>query len=163
MPTSPKRSGAHSSGTAVAPAVAELVPAGHRVEIVPLDPVLRLVARTPVYVPLDAPLRTVAATMADESIGVVLVRGPYGPAGIVSERDIVLALAEDGDPDQERARDVMTPDLASIGSGETILMAAHVMLANEIRHLVVTSGSATVGLVSMRDVLAVLADHAGRP
>lgn len=55
----------------------------------------------------------------------------------------------------------MTPDLASAASTETILSAAHLMLANEIRHLAVTVGSATVGVVSIRDVLAALADDAG--
>jgi CBS domain-containing protein len=131
------------------------------VDIGPLDPVLCLVARTPVYVFPNATLRTLAETMAEESIGVVVVRGPHGPVGIVSERDVVLALAAGSDPDRDRARDVMTPDLVSVSSTETVLAAANVMLAHEIRHLVVTSRSATVGVgvVSIRDMLAVLADY----
>lgn len=129
------------------------------IDVRPLDPILRLVARTPVYVFLDDTLRTLAETMAEESIGVVLVRDPQGPVGIVSERDLVLALAAGSEPDVDRARDVMTPDLASVSSTESVLAVANVMLAHEIRHLVVTSRSATIGVVSIRDVLAVLADH----
>jgi CBS domain-containing protein len=139
--------------------MSEQVTLQHDIDVGPLDPILRLVARTPVYVFLDDTLRTLAETMAEESIGIVLIRGPHGPAGIVSERDVVLALAAGSDPDRDRARDVMTPDLASVSSAETVLAVANVMLANEIRHLVVTSPSATIGVVSIRDVLAVLADH----
>jgi CBS domain-containing protein len=155
------RQGPHAA-VATRAAGDELVPAARRLEVGPLDPVLRLVARTPVYVFLDATLRTLAETMAEESIGVVLVRGPHGPVGIVSERDVVLALAGGSDPDRDRARNVMTPDLASVSSTETVLGAANVMLSHEFRHLVVTSPSATVGVVSIRDVLAVLADNIAR-
>jgi len=127
-----------------------------------LGPVLPLVPRSPVQVLLDTPLREVAAVMAEEAIGAVLVRGPHGPAGIVTERDIVAALAEGADPDQERARDVMTADLAVVSSTETVLTAAELLLAHEIRHLPVTAGLATVGVVSIRDVLAAVVDDVGR-
>lgn len=130
------------------------------VALTPNDHVGRLVTRSPVYVLLDTGLPEIAAVMAEESIGVVLVRAPHGPAGIVSERDLALAIASEDAFDWTRARDVMTPDLACIDTDESILSAAKVMLANEIRHLVVTSGPATVGLVSMRDVIGVLAHHA---
>lgn len=124
-----------------------------------LESVLGVVSRSPVYVPLDATLRTVATVLAEESIGAVLVRDPHAPVGIVSERDVVAALAEGVDPDRERARDVMTPDLASVASTESILAAADRMLAHEIRHLVLTRGEVAVGLVSIRDLLAVLTDE----
>ncbi len=137
-------------------------PTGDGAVLSPDDPVGRLVAWKPVSVPLDTVLRDIAEVMAEESIGVVLVKGPYGPAGIVSERDLTMALAAGSAPSRERARDVMTADLASIDAHDSILAAAKVMLDNEIRHLVVTAGGSTAGLVSIRDVLKVLADHAGR-
>lgn len=124
-----------------------------------LEPVLGLVSRSPVYVAPDATLRTVVEVLAEESIGAVLVRGPRGPVGIVSERDVVAALADGAEPDRDRARDVMTPEPASVASSETVLAVADRMLAGEIRHLVVTKGQAVVGVVSMRDVLAVFADE----
>ncbi len=128
----------------------------------PGDPVGRLVAWRPVSVLLDTTLLEIAEVMAEESIGVVLVRGPHGPVGIVSERDLTVALAESTAPARDRARDLMTPDLASINAHDSILAAAEAMLANEIRHLVVTAEGSMTGLVSMRDVLRVLAGHAAR-
>jgi CBS domain-containing protein len=120
------------------------------------------VAWRPISVLLDTPLPDIAEVMSEESIGVVLVRGPHGPIGIVSERDLTVALAESSDPTRDRARDVMTADLASIDAHQSILAAADAMLANEIRHLVVTAEGSMTGLVSMRDVLRVLATHAAR-
>ena len=127
------------------------------------DPVLRLVARTPAYVHLDTTVRAIAEMMAEESIGVSLVHGPQGPAGIVSERDVAMAVAQGLDPDRERARDIMTPDLATVDVRESVLRAAERMLANEIRHLVVLSGATAVGVISVRDVLGVLADQIAEP
>ena len=121
------------------------------------DPVMRLPHRRPIDVPLDATLRDCAQVLADESIGAVLVRGPRGPVGVLSERDVVGALAEGADPDGDRARDYMTPDIAWVPELTTIAEAAHEMLRNEIRHLAVTREGTTVGLISSRDVLAVLA------
>jgi CBS domain-containing protein len=120
------------------------------------EAVVTLIARTPVYVSLDATLREAARILAEESIGALLVHGPHGPAGLLSERDIAAALAEGSDADRDRVRDYMTPDLASVTADATIGHAMDRMLANEIRHLVVTRGAATIGLISIRDVAAML-------
>lgn len=50
----------------------------------------------------------------------------------------------------------MTPDIASLPATATVLDARERMLENEIRHLVVRRGETTIGLVSMRDILASL-------
>lgn len=121
------------------------------------DPVMRLVHRAPVMVRLDTTLRACASVMAEESIGAVLVQGSHGAAGVLSERDIVAAAAEGADLDYYRACDFMTPDIDRVDGGTTIRYAAEEMLGNEIRHLAVTDGRQTVGLISIRDLLAVLA------
>jgi CBS domain-containing protein len=118
------------------------------------DPVMKLIARTPVFVALDATLRDAARILTEESIGALLVHGAHGPAGVLSERDIVAALAEGAEPGRDRVRDYMTPDLESVPATATIAEAEECMLANEIRHLVVTKDGKTLGLISIRDVLA---------
>jgi CBS domain-containing protein len=120
------------------------------------DPVMRLVHRAPVMVHLDTTLRVCASVMAEESIGAVLVQASHGPAGVLSERDIVAAAAEGADLNSYRARDFMTPDVDTVDGGTTIRYAAQEMLGNEIRHLAVRDGGRTVGLISIRDLLAVL-------
>lgn len=125
-----------------------------------------LVKRPPVVVHPESTLRAVAETLSEESIGAVVVRGTRPPGapgshaeGMVSERDIVQALADGLDPDTARAQDVMTLDLACAAPNELMSTVAARMLDNEIRHLPVTDGGVVVGMVSERDALRVLVDE----
>jgi CBS domain-containing protein len=125
------------------------------------DAVRTLVKRPTVVVDPDATLRQVAATLADDYIGVAVVRGvrPMGAPGsraegLVSERDIVRALAEGANPDTEVARNIMTLDLATAAPGDSIADVAECMLDNEIRHVPVAGDDGVVvGVVSERDAL----------
>jgi CBS domain-containing protein len=121
-----------------------------------------LIRRPAVDVAPDATLRMVAETLRDESIGVVLVHAPHG-TGLVSERDVVQAIAEGADPDRKRAEDVMTIDLALADPDEPVISVARRMLANEIRHLPVTDDGAIVGVISARDALEALVAHEDEP
>jgi CBS domain-containing protein len=128
-------------------------------------PVRELVTRPTVAVSLDATLREVAAVLAGDFVGAVVVEGvgrsAMGSAtvgGIISERDIFRALAEGADPDRERARDVMTADLAVAAPTESVQRVAEQMLADEIRHLPLLRDGAVVGVVSERDVLRSVLD-----
>ena len=121
------------------------------------EPILHLLHRRPVHVLLDTTLRGCAKVMAEESIGAVLVRGPHGPAGVLTERDVVAALAEGADADEARSQDFMTADVDAVPEMTTIAEAGRRMLRNEVRHLAVTRDGKTVGVISSRDVLAVLA------
>lgn len=132
------------------------------------EAVRSLVKRPPVVVYPESTLREVAATLAEETIGAVVVRGTRPPGapgsraeGVVSERDIVRALADGLDPDRTRAQDVMTLDLACVTPSESVLGVATLMLDNEIRHVPVTQDDVVVGIVSERDALrAVVGDRA---
>jgi CBS domain-containing protein len=130
------------------------------------EAVRSLVKRPPVVVHPESTLRAVAEILSEESIGAVVVRGSRPPGapgshaeGVVSERDIVQALADGLDPDTTRAEDVMTMDLASAAPNETVLTVAARMLDNEIRHLPVTEDGVVVGVVSERDALRIFVDQ----
>ena len=132
------------------------------------EAVRTLVKRPPVVVHPESTLRAVAETLSEELIGAVVVRGTRPPGahgshaeGVVSERDIVQALADGLDPDTARAQDVMTLDLACAAPNESVLSVAARMLDNEIRHLPVTEDGVVVGMVSERDALRVLVDEHG--
>lgn len=125
-----------------------------------------LVKRPSVVVDPEATLRAVAQTLAEESVGVVVVRGARPPGspwslaqGVVSERDIIRALADGLDPDRTRAQDVMTMDLACAAPHDSVLAVAGLMLDNEVRHVPLTEDGVVVGVVSERDALRVLFDE----
>jgi CBS domain-containing protein len=119
-----------------------------------------LVARPAVYVHLSDTLRRLAETLNEESIGAALVRNRNGhAAGLVSERDIVRALADGAHPDRTTVEEVMVDDLVTTSPGEEIGTAVHRMLDAEVRHLPVVDGDVTYGMISVRDALRALVDE----
>jgi signal-transduction protein with cAMP-binding, CBS, and nucleotidyltransferase domain len=130
-------------------------------DVQPDDPIRTLSHRPAVQVHKDDSLRSVAEMLTEESIGAAVVKGTRPPC-IVSERDVVAALAEGLDPGQSTAADIMTSDIAWAAPGDTVLDVGVRMLENEIRHLPLVDDGVVVGVVSARDVLAVLVGTAGR-
>lgn len=120
----------------------------------PDDRVERLVSGPPIEVNADDTLVRVAELMAEDSIGLVVVRGGEPLAGVVSERDIVVAVAEGVDLDADRAGDLMTLQTMSVEADRPVSEAARMMVDGGVRHLPVTNGDRVVGVLSMRDVLA---------
>jgi CBS domain-containing protein len=101
---------------------------------------------------------TVAAivkTLAERRIGAVVVTKPDGTlAGIVSERDIVKALAERGNKALDlKAGEIMTAKVhtCSPDDSEGELMA--MMTVNRIRHLPVMEKNKLAGMISIGDVV----------
>ena len=80
-------------------------------------------------------------------------------AGIVSERDVIIHLAAGADPDHLTAGDVMSSDLVTVEPEESVVDAARRMRDDQIRHLPVLEDGAIAGMISMRDLFAVLIDH----
>jgi len=122
------------------------------------EPVRTLIQRPAMLVHLDDSLRQLAETFSAESVGAAVVKGTHPPA-LVSERDIVNALAAGLDPDDTRARDVMTEDLAVAAPTDGLLDVTFRMLDNEIRHIPIIEDDVVVGVISVRDALRALAER----
>ncbi|MBL8776934.1 MAG: CBS domain-containing protein [Acidimicrobiales bacterium] len=113
-----------------------------------------LVQRGTVTVSPAATLRDVAVVMEREEVGAVVVVVDGRAGGVLSERDVVGAVANGEDVDDVRAGDVMAVDVVNASVEDTVAQAAAAMLAGNIRHLPVVDGDAVAGVVSIRDVLA---------
>ncbi len=88
-------------------------------------------------------------------IGALMVKGD-GDAivGIISERDIVTGLSENGAQLGDMAvADLMTSNLITCTPDETVNSALGLMSDRGIRHLPVFDGEQLVGFVSIRDLL----------
>ena len=119
-----------------------------------------LVARPAVYVHADDTLRQVAEMLSEEAIGAALVRGPKGHAiGLVSERDIVRALADGASPSRTKASEIMAEELLTVAPSDELHDAIHAMLDAEVRHLPVVEGDVHFGMVSARDALRALLEE----
>ena len=108
------------------------------------------------------PLAEVAARMVDRSVGAVLVLEGERLVGILTERDVLRAVAR-GIRDDAVVHEWMTTDPDTIDPDETTEHAATMMMHGGFRHLPVTEGGAVVGILSIRDLMALaLADSAPR-
>ena len=102
-----------------------------------------------------ASLAAAVKILADRRIGALVIFGAERRVvGIVSERDIVRALAERG----ERALDepvgqVMTRKVVTCTSAETIGVIMERMTARKFRHVPVVEDDQLVGIVSIGDVV----------
>jgi CBS domain-containing protein len=126
----------------------------------PSNPVSDVMSRGAVSVDEKLTLRSLAAVLAELDIGVALVRRPDGAIGVVSERDVVNALADGGDPEEVWAADVVSDDIVFAEPDQTILAVAEQMAAEGVRHIAVVDLGEIVGVVSTRDVLPILTSHA---
>ncbi len=95
--------------------------------------------------------------MAEHGIGALLVADREGNlGGIVTERDMSKGAVEFGETLLKRPiGDIMTGDLITCDIGDNIVDALAMMNGGRIRHLPVIDGAEVVGLLSVRDVLAV--------
>ena len=96
-----------------------------------------------------------AAMLAERRIGAVLVREGEGPIdGILSERDIVRALAEEGPAVLDKpVRHIMTRNVKRCAPGDTVEHVMGLMTEGRFRHLPVCDGDALVGFISIGDVV----------
>ena len=117
--------------------------------------VRNLMKQPVVTVSADQSVRQAARRMQEHVIGSVVVTDGDRLAGILTERDVLHAVAEDRDLDQTRAGDLMTTELVTAGPNWDVVVAASVMTSNRIRHLVVKNNEQLLGVLSLRDVLSV--------
>ena len=99
-------------------------------------------------------LAEIAATLAEKRIGAVVVMDGDTIRGIVSERDLVRAIARHGgDALTMRAAEWMTAKVITCGPEDTIDDVMHKMTKGRFRHLPVVHHGKLAGIVSIGDVV----------
>jgi CBS domain-containing protein len=104
-------------------------------------------------------LSEVAQRMVDRDVGAVLVLDGSDLSGILTERDVLRAVAA-GIEDQTVVSDWMTRDPETMGPDDTTQHAAVLMIHGGFRHLPLVEGSDVVGMLSIRDLMRVVLDNA---
>lgn len=100
-------------------------------------------------------LAVAVKALADNRIGaLVITSGDRKIVGILSERDIVRAVAKDGAAALDQAvRDVMTPKVKVCNENHTINDVMEIMTSGRFRHLPVEKNGLLDGIVSIGDVV----------
>lgn len=100
-------------------------------------------------------LSVAVKALAENRIGALVVtNGDNKIVGILSERDIVKAMAQDGAEALEQAvRNVMTSKVKVCGEHHTVNEVMEIMTAGRFRHLPVEKEGFLFGIVSIGDVV----------
>ena len=98
-------------------------------------------------------LGEVAEKMMRQNVGAVVVKDFGRLIGILTERDMLRAMAARMHTSEARVRQWMTPDPITASPDMALDDAAKVMLDHGFRHLPVTDGATVLGVVSLRRVL----------
>jgi CBS domain-containing protein len=94
-----------------------------------------------------------AQQMADDNVGSAVVLDHGRLIGILTERDLLRAMAGRVHPSEGRVREWMTADPVVAAPATTAAEAARIMLDHGFRHLPVVDDERTLGIVSLRDVV----------
>lgn len=107
-----------------------------------------------------ATLREAADELVSQSVGALLVVRPNGRRAVLSERDIVTAIAEGTDPSEERVGDWCSNDVVAVPGDTSPADAVAAMQEAQVRHLVVDCESGETRVVSMRELVKHLPSEA---
>ena len=121
-----------------------------------------LIGDTVVCVVPTATLREVANVLIGDGISAVVVGSQERPVGIVSEHDIVRAVA-DGADSSTTAADIAHTQLFWSEASSSVAEVATQMMDQYVRHILVEDGGRLAGIVSARDLLGVYAISEGLP
>lgn len=114
------------------------------------DPVRSVTAFMVHQAERSASVEVVARQMIELGCGALPVHMPDGRWGIITERDIVMAVSLET-TDLSAAAIASMPVL-TIEADATVDDAAEMMVTGEVRHILVTDGD-RIGVVSMRDIV----------
>ena len=120
-----------------------------------VDGILRAKGGNVVTIGPDASVADLVAGLRDAGIGAMVVSADGRTVdGIVSERDVVRALAQHGGRVVDRpVSDLMTRSVVTCSPRDSVKQLMSEMTRRRIRHLPVVADGALVGIVSIGDVV----------
>ena len=103
-------------------------------------------------------LLEVTKKMVETNVSSVVITNNKSAAGILTERDIVKAIASGIPPDGITSGSLMSHPLITIDSGSSLEEAARFMARNKVRHMLVTEAGTknTVGIITASDLVRYL-------
>jgi CBS domain-containing protein len=108
----------------------------------------------PCAIDADKPVSYAAKMMRDENVGFAPIVEGDRLIGTITDRDIaVKVVAEGGQPDQTRVREIASTNLVTADPDQDLGEALRLMASNQVRRLpVVEEDGRLVGVVAQKDV-----------
>jgi CBS domain-containing protein len=107
-------------------------------------------------------LREAAVELTGNEVGVLAAEDSHGVRGIISERDLARAVADNADLDLVQVREYMTESPVTVDQDAPVEEAIGLMHRFGVRHVIVARNGEPSGLISARDVLKMLAPDVTR-
>jgi len=102
----------------------------------------------------DASVTKILKHMEVSRIGGVVITSEGKPVGIIVDHDIAAkVILKDRNPDEVKAKEIMSSPLITVGSDASVEVACGLLAGNGIRRLPVVEGDTLVGIISIRNVL----------
>jgi CBS domain-containing protein len=116
------------------------------------------VVRTVVSLPETATLCDAARVMNAHGIGCLGVRKDEKLVGLVTERDVMAAIASGADPVRTCILERRQPATAAVSPAASERECAELMRTHHTRHLAVVDGGQMVGLISLLDLVELVVE-----
>ena len=120
-------------------------------------PVRVYAADTVITIPPDATLLAVADELDGDQVGILVVGSMHDVEGVISERDVVRAVAEGRNPQETTARELASKRVVWCDPTATVQEVAELMMEQYVRHVLLGEDNRLVGIVSARDLLGAYA------
>jgi len=94
--------------------------------------------------------------MADNHIGCIVITKKGKPVGMLTERDVLVAIASEANVKKTKIETIMTHYLITVGPKRPLSKATELMADNKIKKLpVVDDKGRLVGIITASDIMAV--------
>jgi len=122
-------------------------------------PLKDILNRNVITIGPSAPVSEAAYLMMREDIGsLVVVDAERFPVGIITDRDMVISvIAEGRNPEEVIVEEVMTKDLIYVDEAVNIMDILSTLSEYSIRRMPVTKNGKLSGIVSVDDLIVVIA------
>lgn len=103
----------------------------------------------------DATIREAAKVMNKFRIGSLIVLKEEAIAGIVTERNVLIAVASGKDTDSTAIEEIMTKKVVTVDPDQTVEAAVDLMIQNKIKKLPVVEDNKLKGIITASDIVVV--------
>ena len=102
----------------------------------------------------EASIKRAADWLRAKNVGALVVTSNNAILGIISERDIVRAFSQYGEPVASmQVKDIMTHGLITASLGDDLTHLMRLMTRHRVRHMPVLRNGKLVGIISIGDVV----------
>ena len=104
--------------------------------------------------------KELAQQMGSKNVGSILITEDRRPVGIVTDRDLALAVVgEERSPAETTAVDLMSTDLVTVDVTDGVAEVCATMREHGVRRMPVMDGDEVTGILTLDDLIVLLEDE----